>query len=344
LAIAVAVWSLASGIHGFMTTVLGFCIARVLLGLSEGGNFPAAIKTIGQWFPKSERALATGIFNSGSNVGIVVAALAVPWITHQLGWPATFISTAGLGVFWLALWLPLFRPVKDHRWLSDDERRHILSDSPENSPDDSSANISWAELLRYRQTWAFALAMMLVTPVWVFYTNWLPGFFQQQHTLNLTELGLPLVAIYLITDFGSIGGGWLSSHFIVRGWSVAAARKLAMFCCSLCVLPVFFATDIASLWPAVLVLGLAAAAHQGFMANLYTVVTDTMPGRVASSVVGIGGMAGSFAAMLGATLIGRSLDLTQSYYLPFCWASASYLVALCVLQMLLPSERRERSA
>lgn len=336
LAIAVAVWSLASGIHGIMTTVIGFCAARILLGLSEGGNFPAAIKTIGQWFPKRERALATGIFNSGSNIGIVVAALAVPWITHQFGWPTTFFSTATLGLFWLFLWLPLFRPVETHRWLSETERQYILEDRSEGIAGGSETPISWTELLRYRQTWGFSLAMAIVTPVWVFYANWLPGFFQQQHQLSLTDLGLPLVSIYLITDLGSISGGWLSSHLIARGWNVLTARKLAMLGCAICVLPVFFATALSSVWAAVLIIGLAAAAHQGFMANLYTVVTDTMPGKVASSVVGIGGMVGSFAAMLGATLTGRSLDLTHNYFLPFLWASGSYVVAVVILHLLLP--------
>lgn len=338
LALAITVWSLACGLHGFMTSVFGFCVARVLLGISEGGNFPAAVKTVGEWFPKRERALATGIFNSGSNVGILVAAVAVPLITKHFGWPAAFFTTAIIGACWLLLWLPLYRPVAQHRWLSVEERTYIQSD-----PIEPAISDSWIDVFRYPQTWGFAGAMFLVTPVWVFYNNWLPKFLQREHGLNLLELGPPLMVIYLMTDVGSIAGGWLSSHFIGRGWSVGMARIGAMACCSLAAAPVFFAPGVSSLWQAVLIVGLAASAHQGFMANLYTVVTDTMPGRVASSVVGVGGMVGSLASMLGAWMVGVILDWTHSYYVPFIWASMSYLAALAAIYPLIARSSKPSS-
>jgi MFS transporter, ACS family, hexuronate transporter len=334
LPLAVLVWSWACGVHGLMSSVLGFCAARVLLGLSEGGNFPAAVKTVGEWFPKRERALATGIFNSGSNVGILVAAIVVPLVTKNYGWPAAFYTTAIIGACWLLLWIPLYRPVERHRWLSTGERNYIQSD-----PIESAVSASWSDVFGYRQTWAFAAAMFLVTPVWVFYNNWLPKFFQREHGLDLIQLGAPLVVIYLMTDVGSIAGGWLSSHFIGRGWKVGTARRMAMLCCALLVVPVSVAPGITSLWPAVVIVGLAASAHQGFMANMYTVVTDTMPGSMASSVVGIGGMVGSLASMIAAWMIGVILDLTHSYYVPFLWASLSYLMALGAIYLLMPRRR-----
>lgn len=334
LPLAVLVWSWACGLHGLMSGVFGFCAARVLLGLSEGGNFPAAVKTVGEWFPKRERALATGIFNSGSNVGMLVAAIAVPLVTKSFGWPAAFFTTAIIGACWLLLWIPLYRPVEQHRWLSAKERAYIQSD-----PVEPAASASWKDVFGYRQTWAFAAAMFLVTPVWVFYNNWLPKFFQREHGLDLIQLGAPLIVIYLMTDVGSIAGGWLSSHFIARGSSVSIARRMAMLLCALLVVPVAIAPGISSLWPAVLVVGLAASAHQGFMANMYTVATDTMPVSMASSVVGIGGMVGSLASMLGAWIIGVILDLTHSYYVPFLWASLSYLMALGVIYLLMPRQR-----
>jgi ACS family hexuronate transporter-like MFS transporter len=333
LPLAVLIWSWACGLHGLMSSVFGFCAARVLLGLSEGGNFPAAVKTVGEWFPKRERALATGIFNSGSNVGMLVAAIAVPIVTTKFGWPAAFFTTAVIGACWLLLWIPLYRPVEQHRWLSIEERKYIQSD-----PVEPAVKASWIEVFGYRQTWAFAAAMFLVTPVWVFYNNWLPKFFQREHSLDLIQLGAPLIVIYLMTDVGSIAGGWLSSHFIGRGWKVSSARRMAMLCCALLVVPVFIAPGISSLWPAVLIVGLAASAHQGFMANMYTVVTDTMPGSMASSVVGIGGMVGSLASMIAAWMIGVILDLTHSYYVPFLWASMSYLSALGVIYLLMPKQ------
>jgi MFS transporter, ACS family, hexuronate transporter len=331
LALAVFVWSLASGLHGFMSSVAGFCVARFLLGLAEGGNFPAAIKAVGEWFPRRERAFATGIFNSGSNVGALIAPLAVPWISYQYGWPMAFFATAALGAVWLLLWLPAYRPLNTHPWVSPAELEYICSDPP-----DPPAPVAWITLLRYRQTWAFTIAMFLISPVWGFYLNWLPRFLQKEHGLNLIDLGPPLVVIYLMTDVGSIGGGWLSSHLIGQGWSVGTSRKTAMLLCAACVMPVYMASQISDLPWVVLVIGLAAAAHQGFSANLYTIVTDTMPTGVASSVVGIGGMAGALGGMLSATIIGHILEWTHSYRWPFLWASVSYLLAIAVLHCLLP--------
>ena len=312
-------------------TVLGFSAARFALGLAEGGNFPAAIKTVSEWFPRKERALATGIFNAGSNVGALVAPLLVPWLTITFGWPTAFLATGALGFLWIAAWWPLYQSPEKHSRVSPAELAYIHSDPP-----DPVVKIPWLSLLRYRQTWAFIVGMFLSSPIWWFYLYWIPDFLNKKYGLDLLHLGPPLVAIYLMTDVGSIGGGWLSSWLLKRGWSVNAARKTAMLVCALCVVPVFAASSVSHLWVATFLVGLAASAHQGFSANLYTLVSDTAPRKVVSSIVGIGGMAGAIGGMFIAKLAGYILQWTGEYRLLFLIAACAYLVNLSLIHLLNP--------
>jgi ACS family hexuronate transporter-like MFS transporter len=312
-------------------TVVGFSAARFALGLAEGGNFPAAVKTVSIWFPKKERALATGLFNAGSNVGALVAPLLVPWLTIQFGWPMAFLLTGVLGFAWLAPWWLLYRDPEKHPRVSPTELAYIRSD-----PADPVVKIPWLSLLRYRQTWAFVVGMFLSGPIWWFYLYWIPDFLNKRYGLDLLHLGPPLVAIYLMTDVGSIGGGWLSSWLLKRGWSVNAARKTAMLTCALCVVPVFAASRVSHLWVATLLVGLAASAHQGFAANLYTLVSDTAPRQVVSSIVGIGGTAAAIGGMFIAKLAGYILEWTGEYRLLFLIAASAYLVNLAVIHLLNP--------
>lgn len=330
-ALAVTVWSIAAIAHAPMRTVLGFQIARFGLGLAEGGNFPAAVKAVGEWFPRSERALATGIFNAGSNVGALVTPLLVPWLTVRFGWPVAFLVTGVLGFAWLAAWLALYEHPDRHRRVGPAERAHIQSDPP-----DPPGRLSWVGLLGHRQTWAFAAGMFLCSPIWWMYLYWVPDFLNKRHGLELLALGPPLVVIYLMTDVGSIGGGGLSSWWIRRGWSVNAARKTAMLVCALAVVPIVFASRVSNLWTAVFLIGLAASAHQGFSANLYTIVSDTVPRKAVSSVVGLGGMAGAIGGLLIAKFMGYILERTGSYLVPFLLPPLAYFLALGILQMLLP--------
>jgi MFS transporter, ACS family, hexuronate transporter len=332
LTLAVVVWSVAAMAHALVRSVAGFSAARFGLGVSEGGNFPAAIKAVGEWFPRRERALATGIFNAGSNVGALITPLVVPWLTISFGWPAAFLATGALGFVWLVAWLILYRePERDPR-LSPEELTYIRSDPPEPSYE----TIPWLRLLGHRQTWAFAVGMFMTSPIWWFYLYWVPDFLNKRHGLDLIHMGPPLVVIYLMTDVGSIGGGWLSSWLIKRGWSVNAARKTALLACALCVVPIFMASRVSNLWSAVLLIGLAASAHQGWSANLYTIVSDTVPRQAVSSVVGIGGMAGAIGGMFIAKLAGYVLQWTGDYLTLFIIASSAYLVALLIIHALLP--------
>jgi MFS transporter, ACS family, hexuronate transporter len=330
-AVAVLVWSLAAMGHAFVRTVAGFSAVRMVLGLAEGGNFPAAVKTITEWFPQRERALAIGIFNSGTNVAVVLTPLFVPWLTAHWGWPTAFFVTGALGLFWLVLWAVLYPSPQVHPRVSVAEQAHILSDPPE--PD---VRVPWLELLRHRQTWMFAVGFILVAPVWWFYLFWVPGFLHDRHGLEITKFGPPLITIYLIADVGSIAGGWFSSWLLKRGWSPNAARKIALLACALCVVPVFAAATASNLWVVTVLIGLAAAAHQGFAANLYSIVSDTVPRRVVSSVVGIGGAASAVAGMCAAKMTGYVLEWTGSYVLLFGAASGAYLLALLVMHLINP--------
>ena len=335
-AAAIIWWSVAAMGHALARTPFGFGVARAALGLGEAGNFPAAIKTVAEWFPKKERALATGIFNAGSNVGAVVAPLVVPWIATNpyLGWRWAFILTGGIGLLWLLLWLPIYNRPELHPSVSKAELNHIQSDPP----DPPAKRVPWLSLIPHRQTSAFAIGKYLTDPVWWFYLFWIPNFLRDQHGLDLTTVGPPLIAIYLIADIGSIGGGWLSSAFIKRGWTINRARKTAMLICALVVTPIIFAANVKSLWLAVGLLGLAAAAHQGWSCNLFTTTSDMFPRRAVGSVVGIGGMAGALGGATMAVATGYILESTgQNYSIVFMIAGTAYLIALLVIHLLAPN-------
>jgi ACS family hexuronate transporter-like MFS transporter len=311
----------------------GFALARFALGLGEAGNFPASIKIVAEWFPKKERAFATGIFNAGTNVGAMLTPLIVPWVAAVWGWQWAFIGTGLLGFLWLSWWLTVYRPPENHPRISAAELAYIRSDPP-----DPVVKIPWRKLFPQRQTWAFAIGKFMTDPIWWLYLFWVPDFLNSKYQVevSVTQMGPPLLAIYLIADIGSIGGGWLSSHWIKRGWTANRARKTAMLLCALCVVPIMFAASGVGKWPAILLISLAAAAHQGWSANLFTLTSDMFPRQAVGSVVGIGGMAGAVGGMFIAMLVGAVLQATGSYVPIFILAGSTYLVALLLIQLLVP--------
>lgn len=330
-ALSLTGWSFAAIGHALASSAFGFGVARFALGIFEAGNFPAAIKTVAEWFPKKERALATGIFNAGSNVGAVIAPLVVPWITLTWGWQEAFIFTGTIGLLWLILWFWLYEKPEQNKRLSQKELEYIQSD-----PKDTESKVEWKQLLKYRGTWAFALGKFLTDPIWWFYLYWIPSFLNENYGITLSEIGLPLIIIYVMADVGSIGGGWLSSFFIKRGWSINKGRKAAMLICALCVVPIVFASQVSNVWAAVALLSLATAAHQGWSANLFTTVSDMFPRKVVGSVIGIGGMAGAIGGMLIATAAGFILQFTGSYLILFIIAGSAYLIALFIINLIVP--------
>lgn len=313
-------WSLAEMAHAVVRTVPGFSMVRAALGLGEGGSFPGAIKTVAEWFPERERALATGIFNAGSNLGAIVAPLTVPWITIRYGWRWAFLSTGALGFVWLVLWLILYRSPQGQRQRAQ--------------------NVPWLRLLKYRQVWAIAIGKFLTDPIWFLFLFWIPDFLSKTRGVTLLNLGAPLVVIYVAADFGSVSGGWLSGALIRRGWTVNAARKTAMLACACGVLPILLAVNARNLWTAVGLVGLAAASHQGWSANVYTLASDMFPRQAVGSVVGIAGMAGSIGGMLIAEVVGYVLQRTGSYHAIFAIAAGAYLFALCVVHFIVPDLRK----
>lgn len=330
-ALAVVLWSLAAVGHAFARSVAGFSIARFVLGFGEAANFPASIKTVAEWFPKKERALATGIFNSGTNIAALSTPIIVPIIVDSMGWEWAFILTGALGFLWLAAWWLMYQKPESHRRCSNEELAYIQSDR-----EPSSTNVKWSLLFPHKETWAFSIGKFLTDPIWWVYLFWLPDFLSKQHGLDLTAMGLPLVIIYLAASVGSIGGGWISSTLISHGVSVNYGRKGAMLICALCVVPMFFAGYVSSLWVAVGLISLAAAAHQGWSANLFTTVSDMFPKSAVGSVVGIGGMSGAIGGMLIAKAVGYILDATSSYVPVFIIAGSAYLVALLFFHFLTP--------
>lgn len=317
--------------HALAGSVLGFAAARFLLGLGEAGNFPAAIKTVAEWFPRRERAFATGLFNSGSNVGAILAPLAVPVVAVTWGWQVAFLFTGVLSAIWLITWLATYRPPTQHTKLSSAELAYIRSD-----PDEPAARLPWTQLLRHRQAWAFVVAKFLTDPIWWFFLFWLPKFLNQEYGLTLTALGPPLIAIYLLADIGSIGGGWIAGRFIERGWSTNKARKGAMFLCALSVVPIVLAASATNLWVAVALIGLATAGHQGWSANVFTLTSDMFPRYAVASVVGLGGFAGAVGGMLISTFVGFLLQATGSYVPVFIMAGSVYIIALAIVHLLVP--------
>jgi ACS family hexuronate transporter-like MFS transporter len=330
------VWSLAAMAHALARTALGFGIARFFLGLGEAGNFPAAIKTVADWFPQSERSLATGIFNSGANVGGIIAPAIIPWITLRFGWRAAFLATGLFGLPWIAWWFKNYRKPSEHPTLTGAELRHINREAGEQMGPD----IPWFKLLTYRQTWAFSIGKFLTDPIWWFYLFWLPSFFNSRFHLSLSQLGLPLIIVYNVSVIGSIGGGWLPAAFRRTAVDTAKARMSAMFVCACLVLPIFTAGSLKSEWAAIGLLSLAAAAHQGWSANLFTTASDMFPRSAVGAVVGIGGMAGSVGGVLFSVSAGKILQLTHSYITLFGISASVYLLSIVIIHVLAPGLKK----
>ncbi len=338
-AISVFFWSLAAVGHAFAKSTFGFGIARLGLGLAEAGNFPAAIKSVAEWFPKKERALATGIFNSGANVGAVVAPIMVPAILGAYGWQEAFVITGAIGFIWLFFWWRYYEiPVK-HKKISKEEFDYIHSDNEIVS--ETEVPVKWIELFKIKQTWAFIFGKLLTDPVWWFFLFWLPSYFAETFNLDLKKPSLPLVIVYTATTIGSIGGGFLSSYLIKKGWNVQRARKTTMFIIAICVMPIMLAQFTQNIWVAVGLISLAAAAHQAWSANIFTTVSDYFPKKDISSVVGIGGMAGSVGGILFPLVIGMILDhfkllgnITAGYNIIFIMCGSAYLLAWLVMHFL----------
>ena len=330
-ALTICIWSLAAMSHALAGSVPGFAVVRFLLGLGEAGNFPSAIKTVAEWFPRRERAFATGIFNAGSNVGAIVAPLTVPIVAVTFGWRAAFLFTGILSATWLVTWLIVYRPPGQHPSVSAAELEFIRSD-----PADPVTRVPWSHLLRHRQTWAFIVAKFMTDPIWWFFLFWLPKFLNSEYGLTLTGLGPPLIVIYLMADIGSIGGGWMAGRFLKRGWSVNRARKGAMLICACAVVPIVFASSVTNLWTAVALIGLATAGHQGWSANVFTMTSDMFPRHAVGSVVGLGGFAGAVGGMLISTFVGFLLQSTHSYMPVFIMAGSAYLLALAFVHVLAP--------
>lgn len=330
-ALALVAWCMASMSHAFAGSVFGFKLARIFLGVAESPNFPAATKTISEWFPRKERAFAFGFVNAGTNMGALAAPAVVPWLYQNYGWQWAFIATGAVGLVWLAFWLPLYRSPAEHPRVSPAELQLIQSDPPE-----STVKVPWRRLLANRRALAFASAKFLTDSMWWFYVTWFPLFLSSQHGLKVMSMGLPLIVIYLMADIGSIAGGWFSSSLIKRGATVNRARKTALLVCSLAMFPVFFAQNISSVALAVFVMGIATAAHQGFSSNLYTLVSDMFPRQSVASVAGFGGTCGYLGAALFQFAVGRMVESTGKYYLPFICAASAYLIALGIIHLLVP--------
>jgi ACS family hexuronate transporter-like MFS transporter len=330
-ALSISIWSLSAMGHALVRTAFGFGVARFALGLGESGSFPAAIKTVAEWFPKKERALATGLLNCGTNVGATLAPLTVPWVAVHYGWRYAFLLTGTFSAIWLVCWLVIYRPPQDHPRVSKKELAYILSD-----PVEPTTKVPWSHLLPLRQTWAFVMGKGLTDPIWWFYLFWLAKFLVSEHHLKLTGVALPIIVIYNCATVGSIVGGLLPAKFLNMGWTVNRARKVSMLICSLCVIPVMVTTLVHGLWTAVAIISLACAAHQGFSANIFTVASDLFPRRAVASVVGIGGCGGAVGGMFIATFTGWLLQLTGSYLPVFIIAGSVYLVALGLVHLLAP--------
>jgi MFS transporter, ACS family, hexuronate transporter len=332
-AVAIVIWSIAAMSHALARNAFQFSLARFGLGLGESGNFPASIKTVAEWFPARERAFATGIFNAGTNVGAIITPIMVPVIAERFGWRAAFIWTGLLSATWLAFWLILYRPPQEHPKVTPGELAYIQSDQPPAS----SVTFRWAELLTHRQTWAFALGKGMTDPIWWFYLFWLPKFLDARYGLKLSQMIAPLVVIYLIADFGSIFGGWLSGALMKRGWSPNAGRKITMLIPALLIVPTMFAPRVENMWAAILIVSLAAASHQWWSANMFTLASDMFPRQAVGSVVGIGGFTGALAGFGFQRLTGWILQNNGSNYAPvFLMCGLAYLVALFGIHLLVP--------
>lgn len=346
--LSIVVWSLAAMAHAAARSTFGFGIARAALGIGESGNFPAAIKTVAEWFPKKERALATGLFNCGANVGAIAAPLLVPWIVALYGWEEAFILTGAVGFVWLVAWIIFYEIPSKQKRLGKAEYDYIHSDNEEETPDEVKEKpMKWGRLLFIRQTWVFIVGKFFTDPIWYFFLFWLPSYFSSTFDLNLSKLGLPLAIVYSATTIGSIGGGYLSSYLIRKGMPVFKARKTAMLIIALLVVPIMLARYTSDMWVAVGLISLAAAAHQAWSANIFTTVSDMFPKRAVSSVVGIGGMAGSVGGALFPLFIGAVLDyyiglgkLTAGYNIIFTICGFAYVLAWVLMHFIAPRQKQ----
>jgi MFS transporter, ACS family, hexuronate transporter len=339
--IACAFWGLASMSHALVTSVTGFFIVRILLGFGEGGNFPAAIKTVAEWFPKRERALATGLFNSGSNVGGVLVPVLLPLfipvldkvtiLGHTLGWRGAFLVTGLFDLAWILAWLAFYKKPAEHPKVSASELALINSEPPE-----PNIKVPWGRLFQFRQAWAFVVGKFMTDCFWWFYLFVLPIFFKERFNLDPQHRLGPIAVIYLLASVGSIAGGWLAGHFMKIGWSTNKARKTTMLICALAILPVFYAAKTQSAWMAVALIAVAASAHQAWSANLFSLSSDMFPRRVVASVTGLGGMVGSIGGIVLSTVTGVIKDHGGSYFPIFLAASGSYVFALICIHLLVP--------
>lgn len=315
-------------------TAAGFMFARIALGLTEGGNFPGAIKAVAEWYPVKERAFATGLFNAGTNVGAVICPIAVPWVFSHLGWQTTFYVTGATGFVWVAAWWWIYEVPDKHPRLSAAERQYIKQGQPE--VEEKVVKVPWLSLFGYRAVWAYILAAVLAGPAWGFYQFFLPDFLDKKFKITLQETGWWTGAFFLIAAVGGVVGGWLAGKLMGKGWSVNGARKVTLLICALAVVPVFFAPYANSIWLAVLIVGIAGSAHQGWSANLFSIVSDTMPKEAISSVVGLGGFVAYFTGGFVNEFTGQVLQKTGSYTLVFAYFSMTYVVALMLIQILVP--------
>ena len=338
-AIAVGIWTLFHVLHGGVRSIGQFAMARFGLGIGESGNFPAGVKAVTQWFPQKERALAIGVFNAGSNVGAILTPLIVPAIALSYGWRMTFVVTGVLGLLWVVAWLALYREPDDHGRVGAAELAYIRQDAVDPLV---AVKGLWFRLLGKRETWAFALGKFFIDPIWWFYLFWLPSYLHDKYQLNLVGFGLPIAAIYLLSDLGSVAGGWLSGRMIRAGATPNKARKLTMLICAVCILPVVLSQYIDNLWLNVLIIGIAAAGHQAFSANVYTIPSDTFPRFAVGSVIGIGGTVGALGGMLFSMYIGKVLDSLGTYAPIFAVAGGSYFIALICIHLLSPRLRPAR--
>jgi ACS family hexuronate transporter-like MFS transporter len=351
-AMATGLWSLAAVGHALANSAFGFMVARAFLGVTEAGNFPAAIKSTAEWFPKKERALATGIFNSGTNIGAIIAPLTVPFIAAAWGWQWAFIITGLIGFIWLVLWQKHYTTPKDSKKLSQAEYDYIHSDKEDENIEKVVENekVSWFKLLTFRQTWAFAIGKFLTDPVWWFYLFWLPDFLQSEYKLTLTEIAIPTAVVYLISTIGSVGGGYLPMAFINRNMPAFKARKTSMFIFALCVLPVVLSQYAGriNMWLAVLVIGIAASAHQAWSANIFTTVSDMFPKKATASVTGIGGMMGGMGGILLTWAVQKNMfvyyrsinQIETAYFIMFLICGGAYLLAWLIMHLLVPKMKK----
>jgi ACS family hexuronate transporter-like MFS transporter len=346
-ALATLLWSIAAVGHAVVKGTVGFIVARAALGLTEAGNFPAAIKTVAEWFPKKERALATGIFNSGSNIGAIIAPLSVPFIAQEWGWKAAFVITGSLGFIWLIFWFLFYEIPSRHKKVSKEEFEFIhsdISEQNEQAEGQAESKVSWFKLLGVKQTWAFAVGKFLTDPIWWFYLFWLPDFLESEYGLKGTSVALPVAFVYILSSVGSVAGGWLPLKLISNNWSVFKARKISMLFYALLVVPIVFAQVLGevNMWLGVLVIGLAASAHQAWSANIFTTVSDMFPKKAVGSVTGIGGMFGSIGGIFLSLFVQKNLfvhyraigDIETAYYIMFSICGSAYILAWLVMHFL----------